>query len=282
VGVTSKILHRGGGVENKTGNSSDCANCNCSPLSEKNHLLRFVAFIQKSNQGFVTTFALTFLPILIFSGLSVLATCWFIDQKEQVQWTCESKTLAAQESLLQGVRLLLKLNPFIEAFVLEKKTLQLALLAAVTPADRALLLARLAVVRVRLLALKKQQDFLFYFYPEQARMNLNSLRITLSSQVNKMERQWNTHLRLQVSHSRLKINLHKKRIDELAHTYHIPPLFQNKQELYTSIFISGERLFPKWLAWISSKPLYWKESCNTKPIIKEGLWIAKLHQDKLS
>lgn len=233
-----------------------------------------------NNGGFVTTMALTLLPIFVFSGLCVLATVWFVEQKEKVQWMCETQNLAAQKTLVSAMRELLLLNPVVEGTVLEKKFVKLALAAAPTPMEKAALTAQLIAINLRLSALTAQQAALVLSTHIKAGQDLAHLRQKLQLHVSLMERLWRTRLNMHFSTTRPILRLRKKKIDPMGYLYLEHPLLAEQQAIRAQIVIFGERLFPKWLRWMTTQPLRWNESCISQPKKENEQWFAKIIMDK--
>lgn len=232
------------------------------------------------NRGFVTTLAMTLIPLMVLSALSALAVIWFVEQKEKVQWTCESYNLKAQEILAATMNSLIALNPILEATVLEKKFVKLSLAASPTPAEKAILTARLVALNLKLVGLNQQQKTMIFHAHMRSGAELQSLRRTLQTHVHRMQTQWNTLLRLHFFASKTQLRLRKQKIDPLAHIYLEHPLLQSQQEISVQFAITGARLFPKWLKWLTKKPLHWQESCKTQPQKEHNIWNAKLQTDK--
>lgn len=232
-------------------------------------------------RGFVTTGALTLLPIMIMSALCVLATTWFIEQKEYVQWICESQNLKSQKSLTRSMNQLISMNPIIEATVLEKKFVQLSLAASPTPAEKAVLTARLIFLNLKLSAIIANQKSLVLAAHSIAGKELFVLKQQLQRQVYKMGTQWQTSLRLHFWSTTPHLRLRKKKIDILGYLYLEHPTLTEQQKIKVDIAITGSRLFPRWLQWISKDPLVWNETCLSKPEKENMLWNAKLKMDKL-
>lgn len=226
--------------------------------------------------------ALTLMPFLIFCGLSVMGCLWWIQQKENIQWACENQTLKAQAALMTATNLLLKLNPPMEAFVLEKKLLKAALRVAPTPVAKAAIIARLVFVRTRITMISAQQQILFQTYESKAQLYLWSLKNSIQHLVHDMEQAWSTSLYTNVRYGKIRLHLQKRRIDHGAYLYLIPPHFTQLQTLPVTIIITGKTLFPRWLQWLTSQPLSWQERCNMEPVYKEAKWSARIRQDKSS
>lgn len=234
-----------------------------------------------SSRGFVTTAAMTLLPIMILSALCVMATVWFVEQKEQVQWVCESHNLKSQKNLVRSMNQLLALNPIVETTVLEKKFVQLSLAAAPTPAEKAVLTARLIFLNLKLSGILAQQKSLVLAAHTLAGKELLELKQKLQSHVSKMGSQWQSSLRLHFWSTTPHLRLRKKKIDILGYLYLEHPMVSEQQQIKVDIAITGSRLFPKWLQWISEGPLVWKETCLSKPEKENTIWNAKLKMDKL-
>lgn len=232
-----------------------------------------------NNRGFVTTMALTLLPFVVAAALCALVLIWFIEQKEKVQWACESENVAAQKILTTAMNQLLALNPKIEALVLEKKWVQ-SLLKLPTTVDKPALLARLIVLNGQLMALSAQQKALILTAQSRAELQLIKLRQNLQQLVIQTARPWNAHLQLQYHTKRALLRLRKKKMDPLASVYLEHPGLASQQEIHVRIAIVGKRLFPMGLTWLSPIPIYWQESCKSQPQKEHSLWHAKLQADK--
>lgn len=226
--------------------------------------------------------AFTLLPLFIFSALCGLATIWFIEQKEQLQWTCESQNLKAQKALIRGMTQLLSLNPIIEAIVLERRMVQIALAASPTPAEKVALTARLIMLNLQLTNLATHQKSLILSAQTIAGKELFDLRQKLQEHVKRMGREWSVSLHLHMWTSSARIKLRRQQIEPLAAIYVEHPFLSAQQKIKVDIAITGERLFPDWLKWISDKPLIWKEQCLTQPQKENLLWNARIKMDKLS
>jgi hypothetical protein len=224
---------------------------------------------------------MTLLPVMIMSALCVLATTWFVEQKEHVQWICESYNLKSQKNLTKNMNQLLALNPIIEATVLEKKFVRLSLAASPTPAEKAVLTARLIFLNLKLSGLLANQTSLVFTAHSLAGKDLLMLRQQLQSHVSKMGTQWQSSLRLYFWSTTPHLRLRKKKIDVLGYLYLEHPTLSEQQKIKVDIAITGSQLFPKWLQWISKNPLVWNETCISKPEKENTIWHAKLKRDKL-
>lgn len=231
-------------------------------------------------KGFVTTMALTLLPIVITSALCALGAFWFIEQKEKVQWICETHVLESQKDLVEGMKQLLALNPIIETTVLEIKFVKLALAAAPTPAEKAVLTAQLIFLRNKLILLKGQQNAIILKAHTLAQLDLATARTQLLRLVSHMESTWSTKLNMYFNGSRAQLKLKRKKIDPLATVYLEHPFLKEQQQVRIQFAITGENLFPSWMQWLTQKPIRWLESCKSQPNKESTLWVARLILDK--
>lgn len=228
----------------------------------------------------MTTLALTLLPIVITSSLCALGVFWFIEQKEKVQWVCETHVLESQKHLVDGMKQLLSLNPTIETIVLEIKFVKLALAAAPTPAEKAVLTAQLIFLRNKLILLKGQQNAIIIKTHTLTQISLARARSKLQNHVRHMESTWNRNLNMYFNTSSAKLRLKRKKIDPLATIYVEHPLLKEQQQIGIQFAITGQNLFPPWMQWLTQKPVRWIESCKSQPQKEKTLWVAKLILDK--
>lgn len=224
--------------------------------------------------------AITLLPFMVFAALSAFAIVWFIEQKEKVQWICESKNIEAQEVLAKAMNELLALNSPIELAVEEKKWVKLARKMAVTPAEKAALTAQLIAIDLRLTGYSSRQKTIILSAHSESGTKLAELRSGIQHIVNETARPWRADLKLHFSTSRSHLRMRTKKVEPLATFYLEHPSLASQQEIHVRIAITGAQLFPNWIKWLSRIPIAWRESCKTQPNKENSVWIAKMHVDK--
>ncbi len=237
-------------------------------------------YSQLNNRGFVTTMAVTLLPIMIFGGLAAFSMLWFIEKKEQVQWICESQNIKSQNALTAAANKLLAMNLFIESTVLEKKWVQKALAAAPHPAAKAALAARLLMLKIKLAGYAQQQQATILAAHMSAGRELSSIRQQLTHITRTMEALLQIPLHLHFSTSRAQLRLRRKRIDPMASLYLEHPLFTTQQEISVRIAFTSRELLPKWMRWATQRPIQWQESCKSHPKKENTQWFARLQVDR--
>ena len=228
--------------------------------------------------GFVTTLMST-LPFVVTCALCVFASQWFIEHKQQAQWSCEKNVMKAQKALLAGVNELLALNTPIQIDVMERKSLRIMMRTAPDPGTRAFHALELAKVEMRLARRRMQQETI----KTTRRLEAQSAAMTLNAETSLQARSIGTVFEISVNQkSKMRdvdIFLKKKTIDRA------PPYIRSMRSSNAAIITRGsvflgEDLFPQWLL-AFKKPLYWQEKCGAKSVKEGGQWVAKLKLDKL-
>lgn len=249
-------------------------------LSKTHHFQSSATNWSRNENGFITIACLSLLPIIILSVLCALATHWFIEKKEEIQWLCEKENLELQKTLIHGLNQLLLLNPIIEATVIEKKMVQMARAAAPTPAEKSALTAQLILLKIKLSNYILQQKSVIKTTHLAAQKKNFLIKTKLKQKIEFMSKQWNTPLQLHYRPQIPSIALKRKKIDPLGYLYVEHALLTQQQQVQIVLAITGEKLFPQWLRWLTTKPLRWQESCTSQPEKENLQWIAKLHLDK--
>lgn len=236
----------------------------------------------KNKRGFVTITLLALFPLLICSTLCCLTLGWFLGEKEKMQMICEDHTLAAQTALIDGANRLVQLNPQVDALVIDKQSLELALSLAVTPAEKFAIATQLTIVRFKIIALRTQQKLIIKTTETRALLQLQQINIKTRREAIWIPKLWQSSRRLisatRFKKPRLQVDAHYA--DRMIPTYHIPQNYSSRQTIYVQIEIRGPTPFPKWIPELSKQQFYWQENCSSHPRQGGLKWQSYLGKGK--
>jgi hypothetical protein len=215
------------------------------------------------------------------TAFALLPLAWFINEKQKIQLLCEKQVLQSQENLVKGENLLLELNIPARALVLQKKSLEAAILAAPTPVEKAALTAQLLVVIGQMRTLRTKQLWTIKIYEARAQGSLMVLQTEVRKEISRVQKLLDAlPIFVFFNQSTPRIKLLTVFIDPLLPIYETPPALSVIQSLRAQIEMRGRRFFPHWLEFLRAKSFQWRESCTSHPRKGGFQWEAYLGMGK--
>jgi hypothetical protein len=230
-----------------------------------------------NQHGSALLICLSTIPLLLSALIASLCVVWFLDAKNELLFLCEKSLLETQNQLVNAENKLLRINRSIENLVHEKKILKKALILSTTPADRALLKAQLIKIEIKLAFYKKEQTLLILKAQTRAQTTIRISANEIKKRLNTIQKQWSTHLWVQVKPSNPLMALEPVRIDPSGTIYRVPAQFEKKQTQNLRWSLLGLSLFPSWVQFLQSNKFFWQDSCSSRPYKKENnIWTFEL------
>lgn len=223
--------------------------------------------------------------ILIPLILAIPTAISWMQEKQRIEIICERQVLAAQENLVAGMNSLIRMNPLVESLVAKKKFFENAVKMATHPAVKAMFAAQLAMIIVKIKALRAQQLAILKTKEASAYLKLTAIKPEVKWHILEMHNLLQTAplSQIRVTHNKPKIHLQPLFIDRMIPIYKETPQLATLQSLHTHIDIKNF-LFPKWIEFLkgpspslgSRQNSQWVETCSSTPYKGGIIWESLL------